>query len=195
MIYEYSDGSSWLAIVASVFVVEIITILIIRPISANSRLWYKHFGIISVIADMGIILLDFAVSQYVFTLYDTSAYTPWMKAAIFSCTLLWLQIVHDLLYYHVFVKRVLSSSTNGIILFMRKYGSEGSLWPVIGDSAMVLASGLLAHALSRAANHVSILVLIASIYVIPYMISPEFSAAPVVHEKVLSLSTIPITRI
>lgn len=177
MIYEYADDGSWLAIVAAVFVVEVLTILLIRPISANSRVWYKHFGLVAVIADVGIILLGFAVSRYAFLAYGTASYTPWSNAAIFSCTLLWLQIVHDLAYYHIFVKRVLSTSTNGIVLFMRKYGSEGELWPVVGDSIMVVASGLLAHALSRVAPHVSVAMLIAALYVVPYMVSPDFSAA------------------
>lgn len=175
MIYEYRDDGSWLAIVASVFVIEILTILIIRPISSNSRVWYSHFGIVSVIADVGIILLDFAVSRYVFAAYGIDSYSPWAKASIFSATLLWLQIVHDMLYYHIFVKRIFASSGNGIVEFMRKYGSDGQLWPIVGDSIMVVLSGLFAHALSTVQNDVSIIVLIFAIYVIPYMISPKFS--------------------
>ena len=174
MIYDYADGSSWVAIVAAVLVIEIATILVIRPISENSRVWYNHFGITAVLADIGIILLDFAVSRYAFAAYDTSGYNAWTKASIFSATLLYMQIAHDLIYYHVFMKRLFAASSNGIVVFMRKYGEEGSLWPILGDSIMVVTSGLLAHALSRAASHVVVIVLIAAVYVIPYMIVPAF---------------------
>lgn len=175
MIYQYDDNASWLAIVAAVFVVEIATIVVIRPISANSRVWYKNFGIVSVIADVGIILLDFAVSRYMFSAYPSSTYSPWVNATIFSATLLWLQIVHDLLYYHVFIRlSIRLKSTNGIVLFMRQYGSDGKVWPVFGDSVMVVASGILAHALSLKSAHVSATVLISALYIVPYMVCSEF---------------------
>ena len=44
---------------------------------------------------------------------------------------------------------------------------------------MVVASGFLAHALSLAPKHASVVILIAAIYLIPYLIAPPYSPSPV----------------
>lgn len=174
MIYEYDDNSSWLAIVTAVFVVEIITIITCRRVSENIVIWYDQFGGVAVIADIGIILLGFAAARYVFYCYGTLEYTPWTKAAIFSGTICGMQLFHDLFYYFVVVEWAFGKSPNGIMVFMRKYGKESKYWPLIGDSLMVISSALLAHALSTASGHVSVTVLIATLYIIPYLISPVY---------------------
>lgn len=191
MIYDYSDDGSWLPIIAAVFVIEALFIPLTKSISENGRTWYGHFGIVSILADVGIILLGFAASRYVFAAYGLgSSYTPWQRASIFSATLLWMQIVHDVIYYFVFITGLLASSSNGIVSFMKKYGSEGKLWPIAGDSAMMVSAGLLAHALSTMPNHAIIIVLIAAIYVIPYMISPKYSAGSSEHHR----KTVPVEQ-
>ena len=54
---------------------------------------------------------------------------------------------------------------------MKKYGKEGGIWPILGDSSMVITMSTLALLLSKIPVHMNIFILLFAIYMIPYVIA------------------------
>jgi len=178
-ITDYTDNSAWLPIVASVASLEVFFIFAFTsktlfPTSKNLRAWYSQFRLLAVISDVGIILLGFAASRYLFPVFPMGGSSAWVKALAFSATILVMQIFHDFVYYNVFVQGVFQGSGNGIIEFMKVYGSEGKLQPIIGDSIMVVTMSLWAQVLFDWPRHASVIVLILAVYALPYAVVPEY---------------------
>lgn len=170
IITNYKINEGWLPIISAVFSLEIIFIVIYSKISPILRKWYVEFGLLAVIADIFVIIIAFAIARYIYTLFVESKY----KSAIaFIITLLLVQIIHDLIYYFVIVKPW-SKGTNSIIDYMKVYGEKGKLFPILGDSSMVISMSILAIILSKLPQHVSVVILFVSIYMIPYVLTNKY---------------------
>ena len=163
-ISKYTSNSDWLPITAAVIFAEIFFIALYARISPMLAEWYKRFGLAAVMADCLVILLGFAVARYVFTALGWK-FTPLR----FVLTILAIQIIHDITYYFAIVVPYPNGS-NSIIDYMKIYGKTGGVWPIVGDSSMVIVMSLLAMILAAQPSHVSISALLFGLYMVPYMI-------------------------
>jgi hypothetical protein len=158
--------SDWLPIIAAVVFVDALFILFFRDKFKNINTWYSDFGILAVIADCVIILLVFAIARYVSTRFNL----PFAKSITgFFVLMLLLQIIHDIVYYFVIVLP-LPKGQNKLIDFMKIYGAEGRLGPIIGDSILVLTMTLVACLFASRPPQFSIFMLLLGIYILPYVL-------------------------
>ena len=166
---NYKNNFGWLYILTAVVSLEILFIVFYSRFSPNLRLWYNKFGLLAVIADVLIILLAIAIGRYVYTKWIIPYYSN-NSGLLFILTVLVVQIIHDICYYFVIVQPW-PVGQNAIIDFMKKYGKEGGIWPILGDSSMVITMSTLALLLSKIPVHMNIFILLFAIYMIPYVIA------------------------
>lgn len=164
-ISNYKNDKNWLNIIAALFVVEVFIIYIYNYLPVL-RKWYSNFGIIAVIADMTIILIGFIITRYLYTIFikPKFGFNIW----IFILLLLVVQITHDLLYYLIVISVPIGK--NKIIDFMKEYVNTVSYKAILGDSFMMISTGLLASILSNFESYYSISFIILSSYIITYLI-------------------------
>lgn len=168
VITNYKNNSGWLYIITAVVSLEIVFIILYSRLSENLRLWYNKFGLLAVLADVLIILLAIAVARYIYTVWIIPNYGN--KPVLFILTVLIVQLVHDLIYYFAIVQPW-PKGQNAIIDFMKQYGREGGLWPILGDSSMVITMSALAFILTDIPTYVNVFILLVAIYMIPYVIA------------------------
>jgi len=159
-----NDNSTWLPIVAGVIVAEIFFIIVYGGLFPILAEWYKRFGLYAVMADCLVILLAFAIARYIYT------YCGLNGAAAFILILVGVQVIHDLIYYFGIVVPY-PNGANAIIDYMKVYGREGGVWPIIGDSSMMIVMGALAMVFAAYPTHVSVTGLIAGLYMLPYLLT------------------------
>lgn len=167
-ITNYKNNSGWLYIITAVVSLEIVFIVLYSRLSANLRLWYNKFGLLGVLADVLIILLAIAIARYIYTVWVIPKYGN--NPLLFILTVLIIQIVHDFIYYFAIVQPW-PKGQNAIIDFMKQYGREGGLWPILGDSSMVITMSAFAFILSDIPSYVNVFILLIAIYMIPYVIA------------------------
>jgi hypothetical protein len=163
-IADYRNNTSWLQIVAAVVFLELLYIVFLKSVSQNMREWYNMFGLLAVLADVGIILIAFALARYLTTFLEKKSLLS------FVLILVLVQVMHDLCYYFFLVKPF-PVNRNGIIDYMKSYGKSAGLWAIAGDTAMVVSMAVFASALSTQPAHVSILALLVGLYGIPYAVT------------------------
>lgn len=161
-ISDYRKTQNWLPIIAATVFCDAMFIALFNKSSAfpNINRWYTQFGLSAVIADVTIILIAIGIAQYVYN------GMPWNPAK-FLAVCIFVQIVHDILYYFALVLPF-PDKKNSLIDFMKVYGREGGVVPIIGDSILVGTIVILAMLLASLPQHVSIAVLLCAVYIIPY---------------------------
>ena len=79
-----------------------------------------------------------------------------------------IQVIHDILFY-LFVSSV-PRGVSKILDVFKDYGKENGLKAIISDSAMMISSVLIASYLKGQTLNTNIIVLIVSVYLVPYFI-------------------------
>jgi uncharacterized protein YacL len=125
--------------------------------------WYKVFNLSAVIADVLILVIGIIIARFLYKfLFE--------KWSIFYFTFLavCVQIIHDILFYiffsHVKVKY------SFILDFFKKYANEVSYKAILGDSLMMILSCLFSSLFATYNINSNIIILIISVYLIPYVI-------------------------
>ena len=167
-IFDFENNDTWLSIIASVLFLEVFFIIVFRKMSPNLDNWYKDFGLNAILSDCSIILLGFALVRYLYTrfIYKRFGYSP----LLFVATLVAVQIIHDSIYYFLIVLPYPSGS-NKIIDFMKKYGKEGGVYPIIGDSSMMIGMGFFAMLLNSLPREYSVVLILLALYAYPYLLN------------------------
>jgi hypothetical protein len=170
-ISDYKNTSDWLPIIASVCLLEVYIIYRAMSYKKTGVLmyrWYSDFGYTAIIADIFIMLIGFILIRYVYKTFIYPKYN--FNPLIFIIVLLIIQIIHDLCYYYLIVLQI-PSGRNRLIDYMKEYGKEYKISAIRGDSIMFILTSLSAMILKGYPPHVSITILIISIYMYPYVLS------------------------
>jgi len=170
-ISDYKNNSDWLPIIASACLLEVYIIYRAMSYKKTGALmynWYSDFGYSAVIADIFIVLIGFILIRYVYKCFIYPKYN--FNPVIFIIVLLIIQIIHDLTYYYLIVLQI-PSGKNRLIDYMKDYGKEYKLSAITGDSLIFIITSLGAMILKGYPPHISIAILIVSIYMYPYVLS------------------------
>jgi divalent metal cation (Fe/Co/Zn/Cd) transporter len=170
-ISNFNNLIDWLPIIAATCLVETYVVFRAMKYPSVGRMmykWYSDFNLIAVHSDILIVLIGFVIARYVYTylLYPRYGFNIWL----FILTIIVIQIIHDVLYYFIVVQPTKRGS-NVLIDFMKDYGKEYKVSAIVGDSLILIATAFIAMYLKGYPLHVSITVLIASIYIIQYSIT------------------------
>ena len=165
-ISNFNNNSDLLYLFTAVTIIDLTVIYLARNnlIGSNINIWYNKFGISAVILDIFIIIIGFIITRYIF-LINNFSFSP----LLFIIIAVSVQIIHDTLFYK-FIISPIPYGVNDLMDVYKDYAKEGSLMALGADSAMVIASALIAMYLKSVPSSYSSSLLILSIYLIPYLL-------------------------
>ncbi len=170
-ISDYGEVQDWVYIVIAVLVVDILVMFLIRffpgMFGKAINVWYNRFKLNAVISDVFIIVIGFAIARYIYSEYIYPTY-DW-NALYFTLTTVATQIIHDIGFYFGVVKPI-PAGHNAMIDIFKMYGEEVGAKAIASDSAMMIASSGLAMILKSAPPHITALVGLIGIYIVPYIL-------------------------
>jgi hypothetical protein len=114
-------------------------------------------------SDVFIILLAFIVTRYIYY-YVFESYSLF-KFIILAVA---VQICHDILFYILFSN--IPRGVNQMMDTFKDYANELSYKAILGDSTMMIVSAFISAYLYKQNKNTNIIVLILSLYVLPYLL-------------------------
>ena len=125
--------------------------------------WYKKYRLSASIADILIGVLYIILARYiVFTMNIKPSLTSFALLAVI------IQVIFDFLFYMFFTSIPLG--TNHMLDFFKGYAKEVKEGAIVGDSVLVVFAVVLSAFLNLQSFDVNIVMLIISVYLIPYFI-------------------------
>jgi hypothetical protein len=168
---DYFNNWDWLYIVVGVLVIEVLVIGLTRffpdLLGKNLNIWYNRFKWSGVIADVGIILIGFAIARYVYTEYIYPN-KDW-NSGLFTATTVVVQVVHDILFYFGVIGPV-PRGNNAMIDLFKDYAGDAGAKVIAGDSAMMVGSTFMSMLLKSAPGHAVVAVGLLALYAVPYLL-------------------------
>jgi len=170
-ISEYEEVKDWLYIFIGIIVTELIFLVLIRYFpeffGKQLNVWYNRFKLSAVLSDVLVIALAIGVSRYVYTEFIYPKY-DW-NPLYFTGTTLFVQVLHDLLFYIGVIQQVPKGS-NAMIDVMKEYSTSAGTRAIIGDSAMMISSLAIAMIAKGMELHAAVFLGILGLYGIPYIL-------------------------
>ena len=126
--------------------------------------WYKKYQLSAVIADVLILVIGIIIARYLYK-YFFGAFNIWK----FTGLAVIIQIIHDILFYWFF--KTIPRGYNSMLDFFKDYANEVGVNAILGDSFMMILATLLSSHFATYTLNSNIIVLIFSVYFVPYMIN------------------------
>jgi len=164
-ISNFNNTADYLSILAGVLTVE--TFVIYFAFASNSSAvlqdWYRNYSLAAVMADVLVVVIVIIVARFLYPFLFSG-----FSILSFIGLVLGLQIVHDLLFYKAF--SLVPKGYNLMIDTFKKYAKEVGGYAILGDSVIVILSALFASHLASHDVNRNIIVVITSLYFIPYLL-------------------------
>ena len=165
-ISNFNDIGDYISILNGVVITDLIVIFLLLNKFIRStvlKTWYNDFSLGAVIADVLIIVIGIIIARFLYP-YIFNTYSLFKFIGLAVC----IQIIHYILFY-MFVSSVPRGASKIIDVF-KDYGKENGFKAILSDSAMIISSILIASYLKSKTLNMNIIVLIVSIYLVPYFI-------------------------
>lgn len=166
-ISNFNKMNDYLPILNGSLIADLIVLFIVyyTPFFNSTFLmkWYETYRLSAVIADVVILMIGLIIARYVFKIFNVS-WNLWK----FLVVVLAIQIVHDVLFYGFFT--LLPKGTNKMLDLFKDYATEVGVGAILGDSFMIAITVLIASLLATYSLNTNILILIVSVYLVPYIL-------------------------
>lgn len=125
--------------------------------------WYKKYRLSAMIADILIGVLYILIGRYI-------VYKSGVKIGLtaFAGLCVFIQIIGDLLFYMLFT--IIPKGTNDMLDYFKGYAKEVGANALLGDSFLVIMAVIMSALLNQSRYDTNIVLLILSIYLVPYFI-------------------------
>jgi len=167
-ISNFSKTSDYLPILNGILFVELLFIyLTLKGIFIHSKVlkyWYRHYGLLAVIADVLIIMIGFILARFLYGFFFTS-----FNIIFFILIAVIIQIIHDICFYFFF--SFYPKGDNRMIDVFKKYAKEMGGSAILGDSIIIILSCLLASFNASSSLNTNIIHLIVLLYFLPYALN------------------------
>jgi hypothetical protein len=165
-ISQFDNIDEYLPIITAILIVEVITIILSFTHITESnflRIWYKQYQLSAVLADVSLIFLGVVITRALY-------YYVFDEFSIVNFILLMVvvQVIHDILFYIMITQ--IPKGTNKIIDILKDYADEISYWAIIGDSAMMISSALIASYLANFDANTNIIILAFYVYILQFIL-------------------------
>lgn len=165
-ISQFDNTEDYLPIITAILIVEIITIILSFTHITQSnflRIWYKEYRLSAVLADVSLIFLGIVIARAIYPyLFDE------FSIVYFIFLVVVIQILHDIVFYIII--RQIPKGVNKIIDILKDYADEISYYAIIGDSAMMIASALIAGYLANFDANINIILLAFNVYILQFIL-------------------------
>lgn len=165
-IADFSNTSDYLPLFNGVLITDLLVILFMNlgwiP-SLVLKEWYTKYNLSAVIADVLIIFIGLIIVRAIYYyVFDTFSILRFTSLAVV------VQIIHDILFYLFF--SAVPRGMNQMLDTFKDYAKEVSYKAIIADSMMMISSSLLGSYLAGTSLNTNLIVLILSVYLVPYFI-------------------------
>jgi len=165
-IANFSNTKDYLPLLSGVLITDMFVILLLNMKLINSqvlRKWYSEYNLSAVIADVLIILIGLIIARAIYYyIFDNFSILKFILVAVV------VQLIHDILFY-IFFKNV-PRGMNRMLDTFKDYASEVSYKAIISDSGMMIMAAIIASYLAGESLNKNIIVLVVSIYMLPYLL-------------------------
>jgi hypothetical protein len=166
-ISNFNNVSDYLPILNGCINADIIIIFLLYHGVFKSyylKKWYKKYQLSAVIADVLILVIGIIIARYLYK-YFFGAFNIWK----FTGLAVMIQIIHDILFYLFF--KTVPRGYNAMLDFFKDYANEVGINAILGDSFMMILATLLSSHFATYTLNSNIIVLIFSVYFVPYIIN------------------------
>jgi hypothetical protein len=165
-ISQFDNIDDYLPIIVAILIVEVITIVLsFTNITQSSflKVWYKKYLLSAVLADVSLIFLGFVIARALYyNFFDE------FSILNFILLLVIIQVIHDILFYIIITS--IPKGTNKIIDILKDYADEISYYAILGDSAMMISSALIAGYIANFDANTNIIMLAFFIYILQFIL-------------------------
>jgi hypothetical protein len=128
--------------------------------------WYKKYQLSAVIADTLILVIGIILARFFYKyVFPNQGFNIWK----FTGLAVTIQIIHDILFYLTF--KSIPRGYNAMLDFFKDYAREVGVSAVLGDSFMMILACLLSSHFATYSLNANIIILVLSLYFVPYMIN------------------------
>ena len=166
-ISNFTNVNDYLPILNGSLNADLIIIFLLYHGIFKSKLlgkWYKKYQLSAVLADVLILVIGIILARF-FYKYLFDSFNIWK----FTGLAVVIQIIHDILFY-LFFKSV-PTGYNAMLDFFKEYAREVGVGAILGDSFMMIIACLLSSYFATYSLNGNLIILIISLYFIPYMIN------------------------
>ena len=165
-IADFNNTNDYLPIFNGVLITDLFVILLLNLKLINSRVlreWYVDYNLSAVIADVLIIFIGIIIVRSIY-------YYVFNEFSILKFLLLALvvQFVHDMLFYAFFTN--VPRGVNKMLDTFKDYAAEVSYKAVLSDGGMMIMASLIGSYLANKNVNTNIIVMILSLYILPYLL-------------------------
>ena len=163
----FNNVNDYLPILNGCINADLIIILLAFHNIFNSnylKKWYKKYQLSAVIADVLILVIGIIIARFFYKfIFDKFELWKFTVLAVF------IQIIHDLLFYQLF--KSIPYGYNEMLDFFKEYAKEVGTGAIIGDSFMMIMACVLSSHYATYSLNTNIILLVVSVYFIPYLIN------------------------
>jgi uncharacterized protein YacL len=166
-ISNFNNVNDYLPILNGCINADLIIIFLLYNGVFKSRLlgkWYQKYQLSAVIADVLILVIGIILARF-FYKYLFSSFSIWK----FTGLAVIIQIIHDILFYWFF--KTIPTGYNAMLDFFKDYATEVGSGAILGDSFMMIIACLLSSYFATYSLNSNLIILILSLYFVPYMIN------------------------
>jgi hypothetical protein len=166
-ISEFNNTGDYLSILNGALITDLCVIFLLIFGAIKSKVlveWYRKYNLSAVIADVLIIVIGIIMARFAY---------PYVFGEKFSLIkfiglAVAIQIVHDILFYYMF--NLVPRGKNRMLDTFKDYANEVSFKAILSDSLMIISTCLLSSYFVSLNLNTNIIILILSIYILPYAI-------------------------
>lgn len=165
-IANFSKTSDYLPIFNGVLLTDLFVIFLLNSKVIKStvlREWYDAYNLSAIIADVLIIFIGLIITRAVYYyVFDQFSIIQFTSLAVV------VQIIHDVLFYFIFES--VPRGVNRMLDTFKDYAKDVSYKAIFADSGMMIMASLLGSYFAGKTFNFNFIVLIVSMYFMPYLL-------------------------
>jgi hypothetical protein len=165
-IANFSNTNDYMPLFNGVMITDLFVILLLNTNIIKSRVlreWYNKYNLSAVIADVLIILIGLIITRYLYySVFASFSIIKFVFLAVF------VQVIHDILFYILFAN--VPRGVNQMLDTFKDYADEVSYKAILSDSGMMIMASIVASYLASQSLNTNVIVMIVSLYILPYFI-------------------------
>ena len=165
-IANFNNTNDYIPLFNAVLITDLFVILLLNTNIIKSRVlreWYDKYNLSAVIADVLIILIGLIIVRAIY--YSVFNEFSIIKFAFLAVV---VQMIHDILFYIFFTN--VPRGINQMLDTFKDYADEVSYKAILSDSGMMIMASFIASYLASQSANTNMIVMIASLYIMPYFI-------------------------
>ena len=165
-IANFNNTNDYIPLFNAVLITDLFVILLLNTNVIKSRVlreWYDKYNLSAVIADVLIILIGLIIVRAIY--YSVFNEFSIIKFAFLAVV---VQMIHDILSYIFFTN--VPRGINQMLDTFKDYADEVSYKAILSDSGMMIMASFIASYLASQSANTNMIVMIASLYIMPYFI-------------------------